>query len=100
HDYWPAELHPYETYASTHVQPHPGAGAGIETQTRVLITSDWQGEPVTMDLWPPPRPSPTATLHWSRDSFQPTADHPRGLGFANGVAPSELSLLPADAPNH
>src|SRR5215218_7830299 len=39
-------------------------GGNPATVNKVVVTSYWQGETLQFDLWPPPRPSDTAKLHW------------------------------------
>jgi len=36
------------------------------TVTKFVITSDWQGEKLTFDIYPPPRPTPHSILHWEK----------------------------------
>lgn len=60
------------------------------TVTKFVITSDWQGEDLTFDIYPPSRPSPDAKLHWEKEN---------GTTLGSGVDVS-YSLEPADNPNH
>jgi hypothetical protein len=34
------------------------------TVNKVVVTQDWQGRELNVDLWPPPRPSATSILHY------------------------------------
>ena len=86
HEDWHAEIHPYELVVSSHTQTgNPHAIGNIEVVASVVVTSDWQGHELDFDLWPPPRPSATARLRSSRDSFAPSPEHWNGGGIAMGV---------------
>jgi hypothetical protein len=96
-----AEIHPYETVVSTHTQTgRTDAIGNIETVSSVVATSDWNGEQVDIDLWPPPRPTAAATLHWMREPFPPTPTAPNGLGIASGISLVSQQTLPSDGANH
>lgn len=61
------------------------------TVTKLVVTSDWKGtDALSFDIYPPPRPSPTAKLHWEKEA---------GLILGQGIR-LLYSLQPADNPNH
>ena len=37
------------------------------TVTKLVVTQDWQGEPLNFDVWPPSIPDACSTLHWQSD---------------------------------
>jgi hypothetical protein len=82
HDDWHAELHPIESVVAAHLQQ----GAVVAS---VVVTGDWAGGTLELDVWPPTRPSATATLQWRRN---------------RRLAAERLSIderpQPADNPNH
>jgi hypothetical protein len=106
HDNWQSEIHPYELIVSSHTQSgRPEAIGNIEVEANVVVTGDWAAlEPryLDFDIWPPPRPSATAQLHFSLDPLDPTptATHPRGTGIIQDLFLVEQRLQPADNPNH
>jgi len=90
---WHGEIHPYESYVSSHAQTRSGALGGTEVIASVVVTGAWQGEggALFLDIWPPTRPTASATLHYSQD--QP--------GAMFGLTVNELLLPgPGDNPNH
>jgi hypothetical protein len=87
HDDFHSELHPTEAMVSTFLQTGHGNPA---TVTKFVVTSDWQGEDLTFDVYPPARPSTDAKLHWAKEN---------GITLGQGVTVS-YSLEPADNPNH
>jgi len=100
HEDWHAEIHPYELVVSSHTQTgNPHAIGSIEVVASVVVTSDWQGNPLNFDLWPPPRPSATARLRFSRDSFARSPEHLNGGGIAMNVNVLE-TVAPPENHNH
>jgi hypothetical protein len=93
HDSWQGEIHPYELVVSSFIQTapllnftditgnntgssnlpaisqqwHQLTGGRPATVTKVGTTGAWEGETLSFDIWPPPRPSASALLHWARD---------------------------------
>ena len=61
----------------------------LEVAATVVVTGDWPGGELRLDLWPPARPSPDAVLRW----------RPEGHGVAQGLTVEERAE-PADNPNH
>jgi hypothetical protein len=89
HNDWAGELHPYEMFVSSYAQRRKdGQGEWIETVAKVVITGAWAGGTLAFDLWPPPRPSPSASLHFER-----------GVGHYHELTITETPL-PRDNPNH
>jgi hypothetical protein len=82
HEDWHAEFHPVEAFVSSHVE----RGATVAT---VVVTGDWPGGTLELDLWPPARPS---------------ADHHLMWACTTAPVSQELSVTetpePSDAPNH
>lgn len=68
HDDWHAELHPFESYVSTHRESREEALGGTEAVSTVVVTGAWPGGVVEFDLWPPSRPSHEAALTWAHDT--------------------------------
>jgi hypothetical protein len=64
HDDWHAEVHPYEAYVSAH-QEFNTAASRWEAVSSVVVTGDWTGATLDLDVWAPPRPSPSMWLHYS-----------------------------------
>jgi hypothetical protein len=94
HDDWHAELHPYESVVSSHTEigRRQEAIAKTEVVTSVVVTGAWPGGTLEFDIWPPPRPSATATLKWIRDRF---------VGIIDELTPQEeLQPQRPDNPNH
>jgi len=90
HEDWHAELHPIEAYVSAHTRVHVAASGGVEAVASVVVTGDWPGGRLALDVWPPARPAAATRLAWRRDRA--------------GAAPSGLSvaetLEPGATPNH
>lgn len=86
HADWHAELHPIEAFASSHTTD---TRAGGETVASVVVTGDWLGGALELDLWPTARPAASAALAWRRDHTD------AGAGLAVTETPA-----PADDPNH
>jgi hypothetical protein len=82
HDDWHAELHPIESIVSTHLQQSAVVAS-------VVVTGDWAGGKLELDVWPPARSSATATLHWRRNR--------RTIAARLSV---DEQPQPADSPNH
>ncbi len=61
HDDWHAELHPIGAFVTEHVE-------GERAVASVVVTGDWPGGQLDLDVWPPARPSPSATLVWQREN--------------------------------
>lgn len=60
------------------------------TVTKLVVTSDWQGNALSFNVYPPPRPSAEAKMHWEREG-----------GIKEGAGVNVLySAEPADNPNH
>jgi hypothetical protein len=89
HDDWHTELHPYESFVSSHAQRKSSAIGGTEIVASVVVTAAWQGGTLELDIWPPARPSATARLRYFQD--QP--------GAIFGLTVNE-SLSPQGNPNH
>jgi hypothetical protein len=83
HGDWHGELHPIESYVSSHIERvdtarRPGAIGGIQVVAKVVVTGTWpaypnipwaawEGQyPLKLEVWPPPRPTPTAVLHFEK----------------------------------
>jgi len=90
HEDWHAELHPIEAFVSTHARTHAAASGGFEGLASVVVTGDWPGGRLALDLWPPARPAAATTLAWRRD---------RAGAALSGLSIAE-TLEPGDAPNH
>jgi hypothetical protein len=90
HEDWHPELHPYESFVSTHLEHRAGALGGMQSVATIIVTGTWQGEALDLEVWPPPRPSACAQLHVEKESG----------GLLLGVKPIAEHLLPADNPNH
>lgn len=88
HDDWHAELHPFESYVSSHRESRDEALGLTEVVSSVVVTGAWPGGVLEFDLWPPARPSPTAVLKWNQE-----------LAIASELALEE-EPLPRDNPNH
>ncbi len=46
--------------------------------TKLVVTQDWQGNPLEFDVWPPARPDASSKMHWQHDEvYHPInpADH-------------------------
>ena len=89
HEDWHAELHPIEAFVSTHARVRSAASDGFEGLASVVVTGDWPGGRLALDLWPPARPAAATTLAWRRDR----------AGALSGLSVTE-TLEPGDAPNH
>ena len=89
HDDWHAELHPIESFVTSHSRLNAGALGKLEVAATVVVTGDWPGGELRLDLWPPARPSPDAVLRW----------RPERHGVAQGLTVEERAE-PADNPNH
>ncbi len=82
HDDWHSELHPIESLVATHAE-------GSAVVASVVITGDWPGGELELDVWPPARPSAAAMLRWRR----------HGRTALAGLTVDERAE-PADNPNH
>src|SRR5439155_697076 len=60
HEDWHAELHPIEAFVSTHARVRSAASGGFEGLASVVVTGDWPGGRLALDLWPPARPAAAA----------------------------------------
>ncbi|HEV2671948.1 MAG TPA: hypothetical protein VGU74_12710 [Gemmatimonadales bacterium] len=60
HDDWSGELHPIESVVAAHLQQSAVVAS-------VVVTGDWPGGKLEVDVWPPARPSATATFQWRRN---------------------------------
>ncbi len=89
HDDWHAELHPIESFVSSHLQPRQAAP--MQAVATVVVTGAWQGGQLDLDIWPPIRLSATARLQKTQDSSD--------SNVTQGLTVHE-TLLPADNPNH
>jgi hypothetical protein len=110
HPDWHGELHPIESYVSSHIERvnsarRPRAIGQIQVVAKVVVTgtwpaypnipnipwATWEGQyPLNLEVWPPPRPTPTAVLHFEK------AAPPQG-NF--GLLVHDL-LLPTTNANH
>ncbi len=69
HDNWAAEIHPYESVVSTHLELPAGASPFAATAvSAVVVTGAWPGGTLEIDLWPPPRPDADWMLRYERDA--------------------------------
>ena len=66
-------------------------GGRPATVNKLVVTSDWQGQELSFDIWPPPRPSANAVLHFAQE--------PSPLYLPPGIQYT-LRLLPTGNPNH
>ena len=82
HDDWHTELHPIESFVAAHV-----ADSAIDAS--VVVTGDWPGGELELDVWPPARPSASGVLRWRR----------HGRVALAGLTVDERPE-PADNPNH
>ena len=82
HDDWHAELHPIESIVSAHLQQSAVVAS-------VVVTGDWPGGKLELDVWPPARSSAAATLHWRHNRHT----------IAERLSVDEQAQ-PADSPNH
>ena len=82
HDDWHAELHPIEAIVSAHLQQSAVVAS-------VVVTGDWPGGKLELDVWPPARSRAAATLHWRHN----------GRTIAERLSVDEQAQ-PADSPNH
>jgi hypothetical protein len=104
---WHGELHPIESYVSSHVERadparRPGAIGGIQTIAKVVVTGTWpaypdlnfgeseSNSPLRLQVWPPARPSADAVLR-----FEKTAPPQGNFGLNIWDRP-----LPATNTNH
>ncbi len=92
HPDWHGELHPVESFVSSHTEPKPTALDNVETVSTLVITNDWHGGTLEFDVWPTSRPSSNAALMFQRDP----ASFSVGLGN-DAIAETPL---PVDNPNH
>jgi hypothetical protein len=101
HDTYKSELHPIFMYAKmktvrTLTDPFTGLvdenpfGGQPATQADIWVNGWYPGDPIEFDLFPPPRPTPTATLVVNKPA---DADAVFGINF-------EYSLEPSDAVSH
>ncbi len=90
HEDWHAELHPIEAFVSTHARVRAATNGGSEGLASVVVTGDWPGGRLALDVWPPARPDAATTLAWRRDR---TGEALSGLSITE-------TLEPAPAPNH
>lgn len=107
HPDWHGELHPIESYVSSHLERVgpanvPRAVGGIQAISKVVVTSHWTAYPnqapgdwglnypLRLRVWAPPRPSATAVLR-----FQKIAPRQGNFGLTVTETPS-----PPDSPNH
>jgi len=102
HSDWHAELHPMELTTSQHEQARADAAGGIESVATIVITGEWNGEAIDVDLWPPARPSANAQLEVAVEPVDPTGnpDHPRGTGIIENVRVVTGGKLGGPNPNH
>jgi hypothetical protein len=82
HSDWHGELHPVESYVSSHL-------LGDSTVVSVVVTGEWAGGELDLEVWPPARPNSRATLAWKQEGSPVFAD----------LVVTELAE-PADNPNH
>jgi hypothetical protein len=102
HTNWQAELHPYEFFASSHIEVgRSGRAVGLEENiTNVVLTGAWPGGTLEFDVWPPARPSALAHLKFVRQrqfgpSTQDIIDQP-GIKVFEALEPR----APDGSPNH
>jgi hypothetical protein len=94
HDEWHAELHPIESFVTSHMAR--GRDGNFYVVDRVVVTPDWSGETFEFDVWPPARPTATATLNWKRENC---CFNTGGFGIGLHVSLIE-TVEPHDNPNH
>lgn len=87
HDDWHAEIHPFESFVTTHLVTM--SSGGLEALNKIVVTRDWTGSNLDFDLWPPARPSPDAQLLWGQIP-----------GVMVNTALLRTTPEPADNPNH
>jgi hypothetical protein len=87
HDDWHAEIHPFESFVTTHLVTM--SSGGLEALNKIVVTGDWTGSNLDFDLWPPARPSPDARLQWGQIP-----------GVMVNTALLRTTPEPADNPNH
>ena len=92
HENWQAEIHPYESYVSSHVE-HDETRSALDhlvVKSSVVITGAWSGGTLGFDIWPVARPSLDARLRYDKNE-----------GRRDGIGDIREELIPADGrPNH
>ncbi len=111
HPNWQGELHPMESFISSHAYPETRqtvinnvvvrqAIGHVGVVASVVVTSDWHGGlPLELDIWPLARPSATAVLRWERE--QEFSSDGQMQGIQEGLTvQEEFQPPPPDNPNH
>ncbi len=60
HEPFKTEIHP--PFLMAHTRGRTRDGGGIEDVTEIWITGYYPGDPIEVNLWPPPRPTPDSYL--------------------------------------
>jgi hypothetical protein len=87
HDTFKSEIHP--PFMVTHVRTEKPAGGEPETVAEIWVNGYFPGEPIELDLWAPPRPSPDALLTVSKPV---DAESALGLNIATTISAPGVHL--------
>jgi hypothetical protein len=80
HTPYNTEIHP--PYLTSHIATRKRTDGGLETVAEIWVNGYFPGEPIDVDLWPPPRPTPDAYLTVTR----PTDDAALGLSVTTSTS--------------
>ena len=99
HSDWHAELHPIQSYVSSHTQgsSRPNVVGGTELVATLVVTGGWDGNTLDFDIWPAARLAATAQLKFEQENC---CHDTGGQGIAENISIVQRSLLPADDANH
>src|SRR5205823_1799953 len=64
HDPYKTEIHPPFLMSNMRTQKRPDGT--LQTVAYIWVTGYYPGDPIDVDLWPPPRPTPDAILNLSK----------------------------------